>query len=266
MDHIEAGEYWNKNAEAWTTMARAGYDVYRDMLNTPAFFEHLPPVKGLKGIDIGCGEGHNTRLLARKGAHLNAIDISPVFISHAKAEEVKNPLGIQYEVASAAELPFEDESFDFAASFMCMMDIPDPALSLKEAFRVLKPGGFLQFSITHPCFSTPHRKNLRNEFGLTYAVEIGQYFRKKHGWIEEWTFGSAPKELSGQFEKFKVPYFNYLLSDWINMIIKTGFILEFMHEPCPDEATAEKYPYLQDAAQISYFLHIRCRKPGNGKI
>ena len=38
MDHEEVGRYWNANAAAWTKLARAGYDIYRDHLNTPAFF------------------------------------------------------------------------------------------------------------------------------------------------------------------------------------------------------------------------------------
>ena len=70
MNHTEAGKYWNDNAHAWTQLARAGYDVYRDHLNTPAFFAMLPEVRGLAGLDIGCGGGHNTRLLARRGARV----------------------------------------------------------------------------------------------------------------------------------------------------------------------------------------------------
>src|SRR5947207_304361 len=70
MDHKEAGHYWNESAESWTKLARAGYDVYRDYLNTPAFFAMLPSVEGLAGLDIGCGEGHNTRLLSERGARV----------------------------------------------------------------------------------------------------------------------------------------------------------------------------------------------------
>jgi 2-polyprenyl-3-methyl-5-hydroxy-6-metoxy-1,4-benzoquinol methylase len=68
MKHTEVKQYWDGNAAAWTKLARAGYDVYRDYLNTPAFFKMLPSVNGLSGLDIGCGEGHNTRLLAKCGA------------------------------------------------------------------------------------------------------------------------------------------------------------------------------------------------------
>jgi ubiquinone/menaquinone biosynthesis C-methylase UbiE len=42
---------------------------------------------------------------------------------------------------------------------MSLMDIPETERVLAEIFRVLRPGGFLQFSISHPCFETPHRKS-----------------------------------------------------------------------------------------------------------
>src|SRR4051812_40857407 len=114
MEHEGVGRFWNANAEAWTTLARAGYDVYRDNLNTPAFFELLPDVAGLSGLDIGCGEGHNTRLLARRGARVTAVDIAEVFIRHARQAEADDPLGIDYRVAGAVALPFGVEAFDFA--------------------------------------------------------------------------------------------------------------------------------------------------------
>src|SRR5918996_6011588 len=181
MDHNEVRRFWNTNANAWTKLARAGYDVYRDYLNTPAFFEMLPNVEGLLGLDIGCGEGDNTRRLAGHGAHVTAIDIAEVFVAHAQKAEEQAPLGIDYHVASATKLPFANATFDFATGFMSFMDIPEGERVLAEAYRVLKPRGFLQFSISHPCFDTPHRRNLRGENGLTYAIEVGDYFRNLDG-------------------------------------------------------------------------------------
>src|SRR5262245_4084008 len=70
VDHREVGRYWNDNADTWTRLARAGYDIYRDFVNTPAFFEMLPDVSGLRVLDIGCGERYNTRLLAERGARV----------------------------------------------------------------------------------------------------------------------------------------------------------------------------------------------------
>jgi ubiquinone/menaquinone biosynthesis C-methylase UbiE len=192
MNHEEVGPFWNANANAWTKLARAGYDVYRDSLNTPAFFDLLPDVDGLLGVDIGCGEGHNTRLLAKRGAHVTAIDIAEDFIACARQAEAHEPLGIDYRVASAVALPFADGTFDFATGVMSFMDIPETDRVLAEAWRVLKPGGFLQFSISHPCFDTPYRRNLRDANGLTYAIEVGDYFRNLAGEVAKWLFGAAP--------------------------------------------------------------------------
>ena len=261
MDHREVGRYWNENAWAWTQLARAGYDVYRDYLNTPAFLVMLPDVQGLFGIDIGCGEGHNTRLVAKRGARLVGIDIAEVFIQYAKEMEQNESLGIEYCVATAVELPFSNSSFDFATAVMSLMDIPETDHALKEAFRVIKPGGFLQFSITHPCFDTPHRRNLRNEQGLAYAIEVGDYFRNLNGDIGEWLFSAAPSELKQQLPRFKVPRFTRTVSQWFNLLVRTGFVIERVEEPRPSDEIVRECPAIQDTQVVAYFLHVLARKP-----
>jgi len=261
MNHEEVGRLWNANADAWTQLARAGYDIYRDYLNTPAFLRMLPAVEGLAGLDIGCGEGHNTRLLAERGARMTAIDIAEVFIAQAREVEERQPLGIDYRVASAVELPFADGAFDFATGFMSFMDVPETDRVLQEAWRVLRPGGFLQFSITHPCFDTPHRRNLRDATGKTYAIEVGDYFRNLEGEIDEWLFKSAPPHVKQGLRKFKVPRFTRTFSQWLNLLIETGFLLERVEEPRADDETVRACPDLQDAQVVAYFLHLRVRKP-----
>ncbi len=261
MDPREVGRYWDRNADAWTKLSRAGYDVYRDYLNTPAFFEMLPDVEGFSGLDIGCGEGHNTRLLGQQGAEVTAIDISETFIGHAKSQEDQEPLGIRYLVASAVELPFGESAFDFATGFMSFMDIPETNLVLAETYRVLKPDGFLQFSITHPCFDMPYRRNLRNEEGVTYAIEIGDYFEECEEEVAEWLFGAAPIEVRKGLPKFKVPLFRRRLSQWLNLLIEAGFIIEQIEEPWPSDDVVRECADIQDAQVVAYFLHVRARKP-----
>ncbi|MDY7021295.1 MAG: class I SAM-dependent methyltransferase [Cyanobacteriota bacterium] len=260
MDDREVGQFWEKNAPAWTALTRQGYDICRDSFNTPAFLEILPDIKGLKGLDIGCGEGYNTRKLACLGGKIVGIDISSTFIQAAIAQENSEPLGIDYQVASALELPFEDESFDFATAFMSLMDVSDYQVALREAFRVLKPGGFLQFSITHPCFDTPHRKNVRDENRKVYAVEIGGYFERVEGEISEWMFSSIPEEFQQQWPDFRIPYYHYTISEWLNLLIDVGFVLEKFVEPKPNDAVVTHHPNLQGSQVVAYFLQIRCRK------
>jgi hypothetical protein len=53
VNHKEVERFWEGNAEAWTRLARAGYDIYRDGFNTPAFVAMLPDIEGLAGLDVG---------------------------------------------------------------------------------------------------------------------------------------------------------------------------------------------------------------------
>lgn len=264
MDEREVGRLWNENAKVWTRLARAGYDVYRDGLNTPAFLAMLPDVHGLRGLDIGCGEGHNTRSVARRGARLVAIDISELFIRHAREEEQRDPLGIEFQVASALDLPFDEGAFDFATAFMSLMDMPNAERAIAEAQRVVKPGGFLQFSILHPFLDVPHHKNLRDERGVTYAYEVGGYFHRLNGQVEEWTFSAAPEEVRRSVPKFRVPRFNRTVSEWLHAVLDAGFAIERVGEPCPSDGVVAQTPYLQDAQVMPYFLHVRARKPAHG--
>ncbi|MGI9502360.1 MAG: class I SAM-dependent methyltransferase [Geminicoccaceae bacterium] len=261
MDANEVGHYWNGNADAWTDLSRQGFDIHRDLINTPAFFDMLPDISGLRGLDIGCGEGTNTRLLADRSAQITAIDIADVFIRHAQAEEVACSCGITYIHGNAQDLPFGSQSFDFATAFMSLMDIPDSEKAIAEAFRVIKPDGFFQFSITHPLFEVQHRKKLRTDSGQAYAFELGGYFQPIDGGIDEWTFGAAPEQIRSRYEKFRIPRFCRTLSDWINVLIRSGFIIDELVEPRASEKAIAIHPKLADTHIFPYSLQVRCRRP-----
>lgn len=261
MQRAEVTRYWEANAETWTRHARAGYDIYRDGLNTPAFLGILPPVRGRSGLDIGCGEGANTRDLARLGARMQAIDVAPTFIRHARAAESAEPLGIGYTVADATELPFAVGSFDFATAFMSIMDMADQDQALREAARVLRPGGFLQFSILHPCFVPPHRRVLREPDGTTRAIEIGGYFDTTEGRIDTFWLTKVPQEERDRTQPFRIPRFHRTLGGWVDIINKAGLIIERFAEPRASVELAAAEPALEDTRVAPLFLHIRAVKP-----
>lgn len=261
MDDFETGKYWEGNAEAWTRLSRAGWDISRDYFNTPAFLELLPDVTNLTGLDIGCGEGHNTRLIALRVGRLYAIDVSRTFIRYANAAERDRDGGIRYAVASAQHLPFASATFDFATAFMSLMDMPRPDLAFAEAFRVLKPGGFLQFSITHPCFDTPYHQLLRNADGAAYAVVVGRYFDESGPDIQEWLFSAAPPEAKTGLQPFRIPNFHRPLSVWFNSILDAGFRIERLAEPFANDEAIQKHPSMAHSRIAAYYLHVRCRKP-----
>jgi ubiquinone/menaquinone biosynthesis C-methylase UbiE len=261
MDAATVATYWEANAETWTRQSRAGLDVYRDALNTPAFLAMLPPIEGRDGLDIGCGEGTNTRALAGRGARMCAIDIAPTFLRHARATEAANPLGIRFLLGDAMALPFADASFDFATAFMSLMDLPDQGRALREVRRVLRPEGFLQFSILHPCFVPPSRTVLRDPDATVRGVAIADYFEATDGMVETWWFSALPRAERERVAPFYVPRFHRTLSFWINAICQAGLVIQRCGEPCAPPDVAEAIPVVADTRVAPLFLHIRAVKP-----
>jgi 2-polyprenyl-3-methyl-5-hydroxy-6-metoxy-1,4-benzoquinol methylase len=95
---------WDDAAESWVDFVRKGKDYYRDELNNPATFRLVGNVKGQLVLDLACGEGYNTRILAKKGAKVVGVDFSAKLTTLARIEEAKEKLGIDYRIADAGDL------------------------------------------------------------------------------------------------------------------------------------------------------------------
>ena len=105
----------------------------------------LPP--GSNGLDVGCGIGLYTILLAVAvglGGHVTGLDITKEFLTKARSLASESGVGnrISFKEGDACQLPFDENTFDWT----CSMDFAgyaplDPVVLLKEMGRVVKPGG-----------------------------------------------------------------------------------------------------------------------------
>ena len=264
MDDHDVARHWDENAPDWVRGVRAGYDVYRDYVNNPAFFEMLGDVKGLRVLDVGCGEGTNTRKLADLGASVVAVDVSEAMIAAAREHESAEPRDITYHVASGNDLGVcRDNDFDAVVSTMAMMDMADYAGCVREVARVLRPGGIFQFSISHPCTMTRRWRWMKDDEGKRLGVVVGDYFglepHPPEEDVDEWFFGAAPPEVKAGARAFRVPRFYRTLSEYFNTLAEIGFAIEKIIEPYADDAALAADPGLYDTHLIPYFLVIRCR-------
>lgn len=98
-------------------------------------------------IDVGCGTGSLTFALVEAAdiAEIAAVDLSPVFVEEAKRRNSDRRIHIQQ--ADACALPFEDDSFDRALSLLVLHFIPEPAKSVAEMRRVVRPGGTVSAAV-----------------------------------------------------------------------------------------------------------------------
>jgi len=256
----EVARCWDENATLWARHVRAGYDTFRDLYNNPAFFEFVGDLSGRTVLDAGCGEGYNTRLLARHGAKMTGIDISTRMIELAQAQEQREPLGIGYEVASAADLSqFEEETFEAVISTMALMDCADYEGAVREFWRVLRPDGIFAFNICHPCFTYEIRDWDYDEKGEVIGIRLGNYFREG-AYVERWKFGAAP--VAEQVEPFTIIYFYRTLAGFINPLCIAGFRIEAIAEPRPTEEACRADPRLRKHQLVPQTLCVKARKPG----
>lgn len=244
---------WDANAALWAREIRAGADWTHDLFNRPMFLEFLPDLKGRQVIDLGCGEGRNTREFARRGARMTGVDISAAMLDVALEQERRGPLGIRYEIASSAELAnFPDASFDFAVSTMALMGTPDFPAVAHAAFRVLRRGGGLFFSVIHPCFATSGSHWERNATGQIVGRFVANYWLDQP-YPERWGFENAPP--------FTIIYFPYRLEDYVNGLCEAGFRIAKMREPRPTEELASARPELQpQRVHAPFFLYVAALK------
>lgn len=92
-----------------------------------------------KGIDVGCGSGRWSALVAPRVGELHALDASTEALAVARAN-LANCSNVQFHHGSASEIPLPDGTLDFAFSLGVLHHIPDTEAGIRDIARVLKPG------------------------------------------------------------------------------------------------------------------------------
>lgn len=140
-------------------------------LDDPVLTELVGDVGGQVVLSLACGQGQDARLLARLGATVTGIDISPEMLRRARRHEADNPRGIAYTQGNAQELTeFADASFDGVLCHMALMDIPELSPTIRSVARVLRARGWFVFSIVHPAYH-PHVESLTTDYVIDHRYQ-----------------------------------------------------------------------------------------------
>lgn len=210
-------------------------------LNDPILDELVKVSVGDRVCVVACGSGRDARYMAGRGALVEGIDLSANLIQIAKEREYQAPLGVSYTVDDAQDLiTLNDESFQGALCHMALMDIPDLEQTLASIVRVLLPGGWFVFSITHPCYKTLACEEVVDHVDGSVRRTVGKYFDEG-----PWP---GPGAISG---KLPSRAYHRTLSTYVNALATAGLDIQQMREPKLNR------PVWQQAACL---LYVQCRK------
>lgn len=144
---------WGNVAGWYDELLENKEGTYQQDVILPNLKRLINPQKGDKILDIACGQGYFSRFLNEAGAQVTGADIAKELIGMAR---IHSPKTISFEVAPADKLDFaQDASFDKALIILALQNIENLQGAIKEAYRVLKPGGNFHIVLNHPAFRIP---------------------------------------------------------------------------------------------------------------
>jgi 2-polyprenyl-3-methyl-5-hydroxy-6-metoxy-1,4-benzoquinol methylase len=221
---------------------------WRQAMEQPALLELLPPVEGLRVLDLGCGAGQLALHLANAGAAaVLALDVSEQMLALARAE--RSHPRVTYRRQAIEDADFPAEQADLVVSTLAFHYVADYASLVRRIARWLAPGGRLVFSTEHPIYTA----RLPD---LGWALDADG---RRRGWtIDHYADEGARSEhwfIEG------VRKYHRTLSSLINGVIDAGLVLERVVEPTPSSEHLARRPEDIEERRRPMFLLLRARRP-----
>lgn len=208
---------WNKHALRYQKNTDFSFDEvdYGSVhCATDEKFRLIGDVNGKKVLELGCGGANCGIALAKKGAVVTCVDISEEQIKIATENAKREMVDVEFIVSAMEDLKLADEVYDVVISMSALGYIEDLNKIFMIANKTLKQKGSFIFSLPDAIYACITAKYLWND-----PVEQHSYF---YTGPERWKWNDE--------DEFEFITYRRPMSDCINMLIDTGFIIKRVYQ------------------------------------
>lgn len=205
----------------------------------PSLRAMLPPLRGLRVLDLGCGFGWFCRWARDQGAAcVRGVDVSANMLARARAETA-GP-GIDYIQADLETLDLTGERFDLVFSSLALHYVAG-----LDRLLATMPRGHLVFSVEHPIYTAPARPGwVRDTAG--HAVWPLDSYAEEGPRQTDWLAPGVIKQ-------------HRTIGTWLTALLRHGFAIAAVEEWCPSPAQIAANPAWRDERHRPMFLLIAAR-------
>jgi SAM-dependent methyltransferase len=227
----------------WIRWARdEKFDTHYWRYHRDEFLELVPPPAG-RTLDLGCGEGRLARDLVTLGHDVVGVDRSSTMLTAAREASPE----LEFHQADSDSLPLPPGSFGLVIAFMSLQDTDDICGALREAARVLTPGGRLCLAVVHPL----------NSAGAFEGRDAESPFIVKGSYLDSSYFVD---EIEKHGSVLRLESVHRPIEAYTEALADAGLLLERLVEvPLPEHAFTKDYSSRWQ--RIPLFLHLRAIMP-----
>jgi ubiquinone/menaquinone biosynthesis C-methylase UbiE len=141
--------------------------------------ERISVMPGMRILETACGTGIVTRRLAdrlRGRGSIVSTDLNEAMIAYGRAQMPAGSEHVEWQTADATKLPFPDQSFDAVVCQFGLMFFPDQPASIRESFRVLKPGGSYLLSVWDAITKNPLQRIAHETVGRFFPADPPMFY------------------------------------------------------------------------------------------
>ena len=219
---------------------------YNNCIEEPLMLKLIENTEGKDILDIGCGSGELSSILAKTANSVLGIDISQKMLNTAREKNISN--NIRYQELSMENIGSLSEKFDIAVSSLAFHYVENFEKLILDISKLLRKRGSLIFSQEHPM--------------VTANRQLKDWICDPETKSRYWPVSNYNEE-GERFEKWfidNVKKYHRTLSTIINTIIKNNFeILEIAESRASDELIS-KDPKFFNGKNLAHFLFIKARK------